>query len=1162
MLVLANGLDIVGLTREEAVAHLTGLEGQVTLLVQYKKEDYDSIMASHEAGDSFYIRTHFNYQPSDNTGEHAFKVGDIFHIKDTLFRGVGGSWLAIRVGPNGEELKKGTIPNKKKAEVLAVTQQESGSSKEAFPSKGRGSLFKRKSARRAKSLGKDHWEEVIFSGLATKFPPYERVILRDPAFVRPVVVFGAIADVARDKLLSEFPDRFESPQTDKGVENDPKKGKTGIIRFGAIREAMNHQKHCVLDVTPYHVDRLNYAQYYPIVIFLRGESKQAIKDVRSRWRGGTNTNKNPKKLQEHNERMGNLYAHLFTGTINHTTTDAWFPKLVEMIESQQRRPVWMSEKKPEEDLNDDFMFPMPNRMSLAGSPESELDLGRPSDDLDTSPMQKKRLVRSSSDPSINTADRVPGIPPYPAPPGYGNAKMPPFSRRDEWDDYRNPQRLQDRDGDWQMHPDDRYYPHPHHVPEGDHFQGGYDEFGPHRDRLPPDDPYRMMGPRQPGPPHDGQMVPPPGVGPEHRGYNDASSHDSDSYSRYVSSPANKHDDSKLRDKFGSLQVGGRERSPGTHDPYRFTRSTANPISGANIDRAKLSDLSARYRREDKQKAPPSKPGSATSPLSPGPSSDGSRTAQKKKEPPPVPAKTYSLKEVGMDMDEMKARNYENSNRAYNYSEVAFPPPPQQSPSDPRHHQDLPPPPPPHKTAESPYEYISVRAQNRHPGSGRGDNPPPLPPPLPREDYQDDMVAGSYEISQSSRAFANHVYMDHREVERVRSGAGGGDAEREALVRDSSGYTRPRTDDEQLRDLQRNRSRLKSDSRLSDRAKSESRLNDRADARWSKYKSWDNEKEGQRTFDAYKKLITPGFYGSRKPMSKSHDELREENMPVGDAPPPRPTHRGDRGSAFEAYKKPSSDDVRSAAIREDLLSSGLPVSGESCSGKVDDAQGSTFNIKGSPSRFEGATIDKVDDGKTATKEKSPPKVTAPTAEKKENGLEDTEDSISVETSESASTPDTVKSAPVGPGQETEDGQTVVATARGVFSSEGGVLVSKETGVSIVIPAGALPDGVEQEIYFKVCSGNSILPPLDEDKGETLLSPLVMCGPHGLQFKKPVELKLPHSASVNPESWSFALKSSDSPSGQPTQWQNMTLAGSEGVAQGRVNQSSVSVLVDHF
>lgn len=49
------------------------------------------------------------------------------------------------------------------------------------------------------------------------------------------------------------------------------------------------------------------------------------------------------------------------------------------------------------------------------------------------------------------------------------------------------------------------------------------------------------------------------------------------------------------------------------------------------------------------------------------------------------------------------------------------------------------------------------------------------------------------------------------------------------------------------------------------------------------------------------------------------------------------------------------------------------------------------------------------------------------------------------------------------------------------------------------------------------------------GETLLSPLVMCGPHGLKFLQPVELRLPHCASVNPDSWSFALKSSDSPTG---------------------------------
>ena len=76
---------------------------------------------------------------------------------------------------------------------------------------------------------------------------------------------------------------------------------------------------------------------------------------------------------------------------------------------------------------------------------------------------------------------------------------------------------------------------------------------------------------------------------------------------------------------------------------------------------------------------------------------------------------------------------------------------------------------------------------------------------------------------------------------------------------------------------------------------------------------------------------------------------------------------------------------------------------------------------------------------------------------------------------------------------------------------------ESGVSIVIPEGAILHGVEQEIYFKVCKDNNFMPPLDSDRGETLLSPLVMCGPHGTQFLKPVELRLPHCASMTSDGW---------------------------------------------
>lgn len=60
--------------------------------------------------------------------------------------------------------------------------------------------------------------------------------------------------------------------------------------------------------------------------------------------------------------------------------------------------------------------------------------------------------------------------------------------------------------------------------------------------------------------------------------------------------------------------------------------------------------------------------------------------------------------------------------------------------------------------------------------------------------------------------------------------------------------------------------------------------------------------------------------------------------------------------------------------------------------------------------------------------------------------------------------------------------MVATARGVFTSKGGILESPETGVSIYIPPGALNSDMEQEIYFKVCRDNSILPPLDREKGK--------------------------------------------------------------------------------
>ena len=64
-------------------------------------------------------------------------------------------------------------------------------------------------------------------------------------------------------------------------DNEQGKSKSAIVRLSAIREIMNRGKHALLDVTPNAVDKLNYAQFYPIVIFARADSKQTIKECRA-----------------------------------------------------------------------------------------------------------------------------------------------------------------------------------------------------------------------------------------------------------------------------------------------------------------------------------------------------------------------------------------------------------------------------------------------------------------------------------------------------------------------------------------------------------------------------------------------------------------------------------------------------------------------------------------------------------------------------------------------------------------------------------------------------------------------------------------------------------------------------------------------------------------
>ncbi|CAH8536995.1 unnamed protein product [Heterobilharzia americana] len=196
--------------------------------------------------------------------------------------------------------------------------------------------------------------------------------------------------------------------------------------------------------------------------------------------------------------------------------------------------------------------------------------------------------------------------------------------------------------------------------------------------------------------------------------------------------------------------------------------------------------------------------------------------------------------------------------------------------------------------------------------------------------------------------------------------------------------------------------------------------------------------------------------------------------------------------------------------------------------------------------------------------------------------------------------------------------ILAEKCGEFGPEGGILEITEHKVCLRIPAGAISEeeGM-QKIFLRVYdSGNEL--PLDDLPSESrlpsdkpiLVSPMVMCGPRGLKFHKPVELTVPRypldsessdeseiNCGKHLEKWNLSLlhasaistsTSTDndslprtSRSNEPTKWHEIPLSAnnelslrkgkyqSQGQKNGNnqgilsmIKDSKISILIDHF
>nr|XP_043898634.1 disks large homolog 2 isoform X16 [Solea senegalensis] len=237
-----NGIDLRGATHEQAAAALKGAGQVVTIIAQYRPEEYGRFeakihdlreqMMNHSMSSgsgslrtnqkrSLYVRALFDYEKSKDSGLPSqglsFRYGDILHV---INASDDEWWQARRVTPHGDSEEMGVIPSKRRVErkerarlktVKFNAKPGSFDSKASFNDKRKKNFiftrkfpfYKNKEGGEQDGSDSDRsQDEVILS--------YEPVIRQEISYARPVIILGPMKDRINDDLISEFPDKFGS----------------------------------------------------------------------------------------------------------------------------------------------------------------------------------------------------------------------------------------------------------------------------------------------------------------------------------------------------------------------------------------------------------------------------------------------------------------------------------------------------------------------------------------------------------------------------------------------------------------------------------------------------------------------------------------------------------------------------------------------------------------------------------------------------------------------------------------------------------------------------------------------------------------------------------------------------------------------------------------
>ncbi|XP_042594365.1 disks large homolog 3 isoform X10 [Cyprinus carpio] len=408
-----NGVNLRNATHEQAAAALKRAGQTVTIIAQYRPEEYsrfeskihdlreqmmNSSMSSGSGSlrtsekRSLYVRALFDYDrtrdsclPSQGL---SFSYGDILHV---INASDDEWWQARLVTPHGESEQIGVIPSKKRVEKkerarlktvkfhartgmiesnrsVKVKRKKSFNLSRKFPFyKSKENIVQELVETEQCLTSNTSDSESSSKGQEDTILSYEPVIRQEIHYTRPVIILGPMKDRVNDDLISEFPHKFGScvphttrpqrenemdgqdyhfvasrEQMEKDIQDNKfiEAGQFNENLYGtsilSVRAVAERGKHCILDVSGNAIKRLQQAQLYPIAIFIKPKSVEALMELNKRQ-----TYEQANKVFDKAMKLEQEFGEYFTAIVQGDSLDEIYNKIKLIIEEQSGPYIWI-----------------------------------------------------------------------------------------------------------------------------------------------------------------------------------------------------------------------------------------------------------------------------------------------------------------------------------------------------------------------------------------------------------------------------------------------------------------------------------------------------------------------------------------------------------------------------------------------------------------------------------------------------------------------------------------------------------------------------------------------------------------------------------------------------------------------------------------------------